>query len=609
MTDHTRRDFLTKIGATYGIAGLAFFAANTGLITGAEAKVRGQDHLPIDTGQGRKVAVLGAGVSGLRAAWELAAGGFDVTVIEAAPYMGGRSQTIRPSSPKYKDVWLNLPNQHNFPESAYNDSLYQVPPGSPDSAAQKFTCEFQDDAWEAGEVGGVPDEIYLNAGPGRIPSFHNAVLDHCRKFDVVLEPFIFTTRQNLLQKDDFNGGEPTKLGVIKHSLRLEIEKILNEFDPTSLSEKISENDVAAYKAMVAAFGGADAQRLGFVDGNIPGGWFNNGQLNPAFDLPDILNGEAWKPGLFNDMYVYWQTSLMQPTGGMDRIWSNTLTTELPQGGTIEPLVQIDAPVTRITRVDDGIMIVWGKSGSSQTETFEFCVSTMGPARLAPVVEGFGEGFASHLAQVPTNSACKVGWQSKGRWFEDDYKIYGGISWIDDTRSSDDTLISQVWYPSQDFHSRNATLTGAYNYGEAAEWFEALPHEERLERAAGGGAKLHGVSESTFKKEMVHFDRGLSVAWAHAPYQDGGWTDHKFEHRDLKAEGTNIPLWHLLVDQGSAPLYLAGDYFSHIPGWQEGSLRTALAAVYAIAEKCNPGANYNDGIGGNCRYERLFDSAL
>lgn len=617
MTAPTRRDFLSHIGSTFGIAAMGHVALKSGLLgTPAEARVRGQDNLPPDLGAGRKVAVLGAGVSGLRAAWELAAGGFDVTVIEAAPVMGGRSQTIRPSSAKYKAHWLAQPNQSNFPPSAYHDTIYQEV--YDDTGAyqrtEAFRCEFRDDAWENGQVAGDPVEIYLNAGPGRIPSFHNALLDHCRKFDVVLEPFTFVSRNNLVQKDGFNGGDPARLGAIKHSLREEIERILAALPDGQLSALIGDADVAAFREMLVEFGGGDpagSDRRGYQPGITPGAWFNNGTPNPAFDLPDILDASAWTPGLFSDMRIYWQTSLMQPTGGMDRVWANVLTKPLPQGGTIEDRVAVGMPVTRILKTPGGLQITWGAGAEARTGTFEFCVSTMSARQLSLVVDGFGPRFPDLLSQVRYDPSCKVGWQSRGRWFEDDYAIYGGISWIapnDD--GGEDSLISQVWYPSQDFHSRTATLTGAYNRGPQAQAFGRLSHPERLAKAVAGGAKLHGVSEQVFRDHFVYFDRGLSVAWQNAPYQDGGWASHEFESRRQRVVERGVEtgkvLWDELVSQPVAPLYLAGDCFSHTPGWKEGAIRTAMAAVYAIAERCAPAKMYNGGAGGTCRYERLFD---
>ena len=234
MLKMNRRQFLIRVGATFGVAGLSVVMNKLGLMSNdAYAKVRFQGNLPPTTGAGKSVAVLGAGVTGIRAAWELAAGGFDVVVLEGAPYMGGRSQTIRPSSGAYKSNWLGRQGGR-FPESAYHTQIMQERRDDQGNVLETEvqTCMFRDDDWEDGKVTGNPDEIYLNAGPGRIPSFHNALLDHCRKFDVALEPYIYASRMNLMQKDGFNDDEPARLGRIKHSLREELSKILLTVEKT-----------------------------------------------------------------------------------------------------------------------------------------------------------------------------------------------------------------------------------------------------------------------------------------------------------------------------------------------------------------------------------------
>ena len=50
---------------------------------------------PLSTGRGQLVAILGAGVSGLTAAYELDRAGYDVVILEAQRRAGGRSLTLR----------------------------------------------------------------------------------------------------------------------------------------------------------------------------------------------------------------------------------------------------------------------------------------------------------------------------------------------------------------------------------------------------------------------------------------------------------------------------------------------------------------------------------
>jgi len=79
-------------------------------------------------------------------------------------------------------------------------------------------------------------------------------------------------------------------------------------------------------------------------------------LRPQFDLNELLESEIWQTGLFSDMYLYWQTSLMQAEGGMDHI---------PKAfrDRLDPKTQIllNAIATGISQSADKIFIKHSKS--------------------------------------------------------------------------------------------------------------------------------------------------------------------------------------------------------------------------------------------------------
>ncbi|HKC24462.1 MAG TPA: FAD-dependent oxidoreductase, partial [Thermoanaerobaculia bacterium] len=90
-------------------------------------------------GAPKRIAVLGAGLGGLSAAFELAAAGHDVTILEAQRRPGGRVQTLRDFS----------------------------------------------------------DGLYAEAGAGRIPDTHRVTLHYVRLFGLRLAPFYPTTPSQL----------------------------------------------------------------------------------------------------------------------------------------------------------------------------------------------------------------------------------------------------------------------------------------------------------------------------------------------------------------------------------------------------------------------------
>lgn len=92
------------------------------------------------------VLVLGAGIAGLTAAYELEKAGYRCEIVEARARPGGRNWTIRGGA---KDTDL--------------DGVTQ-------------TARFADD-------------LYMNAGPARIPQ-HHTTLDYCRELGVPVEPFV-----------------------------------------------------------------------------------------------------------------------------------------------------------------------------------------------------------------------------------------------------------------------------------------------------------------------------------------------------------------------------------------------------------------------------------
>ena len=91
----TRRSFLTKVAQTGGY-GAAFSTMQAlGLLAQPEAKSL---RLPTDLGKGKTVVILGAGIAGMVAAYELRKAGFECTLLEARDRPGGRNWTIRNGS-------------------------------------------------------------------------------------------------------------------------------------------------------------------------------------------------------------------------------------------------------------------------------------------------------------------------------------------------------------------------------------------------------------------------------------------------------------------------------------------------------------------------------
>src|SRR5262245_5105341 len=90
----TRRKLLNAM-ARLGGAGAGYGAPAARDVLKAPPAIAAPFELARDSGAGRSVVILGAGIAGLCAAYELDRAGYDCTILEAANRAGGRSLTLR----------------------------------------------------------------------------------------------------------------------------------------------------------------------------------------------------------------------------------------------------------------------------------------------------------------------------------------------------------------------------------------------------------------------------------------------------------------------------------------------------------------------------------
>ena len=90
----TRRNFIQSLGAVAGIEAVHRTMEALGLAGMGTARAAAPD-LPSGSGHGRSVVILGAGIAGMTAAFELSKAGYRCTILEATDRAGGRNLTVR----------------------------------------------------------------------------------------------------------------------------------------------------------------------------------------------------------------------------------------------------------------------------------------------------------------------------------------------------------------------------------------------------------------------------------------------------------------------------------------------------------------------------------
>lgn len=526
----TRRSFLQAVGRAGGAAAVYETMTALGWLRVPDA-FAGPPELPPNHGAGKRVVIIGAGIAGLTAGYELLKANYEVILLEAKPHAGGRSQTVR-----------------------RGDVIEQI--GHDDQ-----TCQFDEGS-----------DFYLNAGPGRLPYHHTAILHYCTILGVPLEVYTMMTRANYFQRNQSWSSASMPNRRIANDTRGWISELLAKAVVSGgLDAELRRKDVdkQGFLSLLESFGDVEkkdnynylgSSRSGYA---VEPGIEECGTLLEPLKLSDLVSSKFWNDRFYQCEEYEWQPTLFQPIGGMDKIWHGFLRT--PVANTIRYGREL-AGVFNIT--DGGVPKVKvlhrpsGSDGAGEEIIADFCISTIPLPILAKVSQNnFSPKYKQAIDAVNFADTCKVGWQTNSRFWETRDQMYGGISYTTDN-------ITQMWYPSWGYFGQKGILTGAYNYDDNARFLASLELPQRLELAMTGGKRLHPDFE-----QHVPINLGLSIAWKQVPYQLGGWADDwkcddKIYAQLLKADGN---------------FWVAGDQVSYLSGWQEGAVLSAHHVIRGIAQ--------------------------
>ena len=326
----SRREFITRVGQAGGYSAAFVAMQSIGLLPTRAVFAEPLAVAP-GTGKGKKVIILGGGIAGLVAAYEMRSLGYDCTVLEARSRPGGRNWTVRPGD---KIVFT-------------------------DGRTQECT-------WDEGH--------YQNFGPARLPSIHPTILGYCRKLGVELQVEVNTSRSSLLQNDAANGGKAVAQRQVVNDTRGHVSELLAKcMNAGALDQEISKEDRDRMLSFLRMYGPLDnggkyvgSDRSGFKI--TPGAGDQTGVLSDPIDMHTLLDENFWQGMLFEEQFDM-QATMFQPVGGMDRIpyaFAKSL------GG----IVQYESPVTAIRKTSKGVRIEYTQNGAGKAIEGDYCICAM-----------------------------------------------------------------------------------------------------------------------------------------------------------------------------------------------------------------------------------------
>nr|WP_037913208.1 FAD-dependent oxidoreductase [Actinacidiphila yeochonensis] len=526
VTQFNRRAFLRAVGATGGAGAMLATMGALGLTQTAEAATREaasykaprKGDFTLSGRAAAKVVILGGGIAGLATAYELGKAGYDCTILEAQNRPGGRNFTVRGGTT------------------------------TTDLNGVKQTARFSDGQ-------------YMNAGPARLAQWM-VTLDYCRELGVPIEVFTNVNADSFLYNESAGMTAPMRYRMAKADVfGYTTELLAKATDQGALDKQLTAADKELLMEFLKDYGDLGATldytgstRRGYSEWPAAAG--QPGVV--AGDVPSV--SEIFSSGVgryFSFEFEFDQAMLMfQPVGGMDRI---PYALAKAVGG---HRIQYNSPVTKITDTAHGVTIAYTRDGRPRSIDADFCVSAMPPNILAKVPHNLGSGVQSALEAIKPSSAAKIGLEYSSRWWETDYRIYGGIT-------ETDLDVTHIWHPSYGFHGERGLLIGYYNTGANADSYAPLTPAQREARAVAAGVKIYGAK---YRTELA---TSFSHHWRQFPYQEAAWHS--------TPGGPDAPQYKPLT-QPTGHVYFAGDWLSYMDAWQHGAFTSARNAVSAIHQR-------------------------
>ena len=463
----SRRQLLNAVGAAGGSAAVHAAATALGLLP-AMARAAQPGLRPAGE-RARHVVIIGSGIAGLTAAYELRRAGHRCTVLEASHRPGGRSLTLRRG-----DVV--------------------------DELGARQVCDFDDQP-----------HLYFNAGPARIPGTHASLLHYCRELDVPLEIFVNDNRNAWVHDEAAFGGRPIRNREYMADARGFLAELLaKSVAPGTLDARLDADDHERLREFLRAYGDLDETRAYHGSdraGYASGGMTSPGVKKPVRDFSELLAANFWRESMHWGELADQAAPMLQPVGGMDRIVDGFMRR-------VGDAVELRAAVREIRLGETGVEVAYaGARGEVRAVRADYCLNSMPAHLVVGLRHNLPPRYVGALSAPGRGKLVKLAFQAQRRFWEDE-QIYGGISWTNQD-------ITQIWYPPHGIHSSTGVILGAYAFDdEPGLRLTRMSPAERIEAALAEGEKVH----PDYRR---HVGRGVSVAWYRMNHVLGcstRWTD-------------------------------------------------------------------------------------
>ncbi len=469
--------------------------------------------------KGKKITILGAGIAGLVAAYELEKMGHEVTIMEGSPRVGGRVWTHRFGNEKdapYAELGaMRIPSSHNH-------TLHYVNEMGLSDKLCKFVTVFEE------------QNAFMNI-EGNIFRMKDAPRLFQERYQGIYTDTRYSEQTRLFAAWLQTIVNTISPGNLRDSLEKDLRShLMDELERLDLSVYFSEN-------------GETIDLQAFIKDN-PG---FRARCSKALDM------------FFGDILVETSHDLLQIQGGMEQlIWRLV--------ESVEAEIHCNQQVTAIRVKENFVEIDWLENGELHTRISDYILCTIPFSVLRKMeLEGFDERKLASIKDTIYCPATKVAFHTQQAFWEKQ-GINGGASFSGEG-------VRQTYYPSVKFNPNSGSvMLASYTIGDDAVRMGNMSEQERHSFVKNTVGKVHPELQA----EGMIVDVA-SIAWGNYKWSAGGCTVH---WSDDMSDESNHTISYLEAARPQNNLFFAGEHCSKYPAWLQGSIESALEAVYDIVSK-------------------------
>jgi len=225
-------------------------------------------------------------------------------------------------------------------------------------------------------------------------------------------------------------------------------------------------------------------------------------------------------------------------------------------------IKCNSEVVALSVQKDHVEITTKENGQLHTRHCDYVLCTIPFSVLRKLeLSGFDDDKLDSIHNTVYCPGTKVAFHTRESFWQKD-GIKGGASFSGEG-------VRQTYYPSVKFNPEHGSvMLASYTIGDDAQRMGMMSESERFDYVQNTVSKIH----PELNTPGMIVDKA-SIAWGNYKWSAGGCTIHwdDSESNYLKAQ------------RAQNTLFFAGEHCSRFPAWLQGSIESAVEAVYDIVK--------------------------